>query len=962
MPDLKPGDFVEVRRGTQVFHGVLASVPEFTTFDQDHRTILYNGHYILHQASHVTYQIAGWALSSIVSKPISSGFATAALSVDCAQLLSEANIPMHSIAHVEKFREAVDTYAFAQREKFLRVYRFFSHTKKVKSVTVDEVAKWVFYGDDGSGWAKPTPAEHFATYQYLLKQSNCFEACKATRMRHERKFFLRPPEEVEDINWSWDQVRAAGARGQSRIDADELQLQTFIGKVRGLIEAHRENHGGLPSETSVRFTPREHVFIRSIKAAAYHSTVFPNPHRQIAVNGILKALYPLYGNRPGQTEALQMLKEIGILAPWENISMYKASESYKVPTLEGHGMSSWAEDVAEQSLAMGRQLLAGGEFTFREDGVLDVAEPGTAGGNPEIRQDVADLVKQMVVSPTGPLEESFYQRDPCAEIRRDFGQLPVYVIDDPSAHELDDGMSVEDTPEGLWVHVHIADPTAYIPPSHPLSLTAQLRANSIYLPERHYPMMPDFLSNERFNLGKSQCAITFSARVGEDGEFVDIDVKPSIVRNVKIIHYDDVDEILDWSKIYGVKQKPSDRSPWIHEILEAKNAKPGVKGHSALGLDANGVKALRLLQKTMLNATAARIRNGGCIPDQLATRISVNPYPQPFTPATNPPTPYYPAKETWPSISLKAETSGHLSPAHMMVSECMIMAGRVAAKWCIDRDVPAIYRGQPYMIDSAKSQNRNFEEAIKALDAARAAQDPETGVIPFVPFSKLLPYMPSAVVDMKPIGHFSMGIPAPSETTATPGMALSSMTGYVKVTSPLRRYKDMIVHWNMKAHMLATHNKTKVVYPFESDAVRQVATPLRSMEKSTSLLNNRTERHWATEWIRRREILARTGRLASPSDIDMPYVDFRDIVNDNIEVSNAIKGDGIIYDALVTRVSDRVTWVILTQLGGIAAKIQPAFGTLSQSVACKDLEEGSMIRVAIERVDVARGVVDVRLM
>jgi hypothetical protein len=61
------------------------------------------------------------------------------------------------------------------------------------------------------------------------------------------------------------------------------------------------------------------------------------------------------------------------------------------------------------------------------------------------------LKKQPAMSPSamGPL------KDRLKELRIDWGELPVYCIDDPGAHEIDDGISIEstDVDNEYWVHV-----------------------------------------------------------------------------------------------------------------------------------------------------------------------------------------------------------------------------------------------------------------------------------------------------------------------------------------------------------------------------------------------------------------------------------------------------------------------------------------------------------------------------
>ncbi|EEB95282.1 hypothetical protein MPER_05769 [Moniliophthora perniciosa FA553] len=73
----------------------------------------------------------------------------------------------------------------------------------------------------------------------------------------------------------------------------------------------------------------------------------------------------------------------------------------------------------------------------------------------------AEMVKKVLESPghssTGSPED-FHMKDPLESLRHDFGNLPVYVIDDLTASELDDGVSIESVlgePGSYWVHVHI---------------------------------------------------------------------------------------------------------------------------------------------------------------------------------------------------------------------------------------------------------------------------------------------------------------------------------------------------------------------------------------------------------------------------------------------------------------------------------------------------------------------------
>lgn len=73
--------------------------------------------------------------------------------------------------------------------------------------------------------------------------------------------------------------------------------------------------------------------------------------------------------------------------------------------------------------------------------------------------------------------------DPDAHIRVDLTHHSIVTIDDASTTEVDDGLSVEELPDGrrrLWVHV--ADPSRWLQPGSDLDLEARRRASTLYLP------------------------------------------------------------------------------------------------------------------------------------------------------------------------------------------------------------------------------------------------------------------------------------------------------------------------------------------------------------------------------------------------------------------------------------------------------------------------------------------------
>ena len=80
--------------------------------------------------------------------------------------------------------------------------------------------------------------------------------------------------------------------------------------------------------------------------------------------------------------------------------------------------------------------------------------------------------------------------------REDLRSEFIITIDPDDARDFDDAIHVEELPGGGWrLGVHIADVSAYVPPGSALDREARSRGNSVYLPDRVIPMLPERLSN-----------------------------------------------------------------------------------------------------------------------------------------------------------------------------------------------------------------------------------------------------------------------------------------------------------------------------------------------------------------------------------------------------------------------------------------------------------------------------------
>jgi ribonuclease R len=80
--------------------------------------------------------------------------------------------------------------------------------------------------------------------------------------------------------------------------------------------------------------------------------------------------------------------------------------------------------------------------------------------------------------------------------REDISGKVIITIDPADAKDFDDAISLEKDSDGNWVlGVHIADVSNFVTQDSPLDKEAQNRGNSVYLPGRTIPMLPEVLSN-----------------------------------------------------------------------------------------------------------------------------------------------------------------------------------------------------------------------------------------------------------------------------------------------------------------------------------------------------------------------------------------------------------------------------------------------------------------------------------
>lgn len=463
-----------------------------------------------------------------------------------------------------------------------------------------------------------------------------------------------------------------------------------------------------------KFSENDRMIIEYLQLYAIPSVVMPSGTLRSTASHIMRAtgMYNTLGLSESSTRLF--LQELGVIAPWENLGLLD-----QILRLPGHGMSL-LEDMRWEELE-------------------------------EIAQSISE-----------PLPDSM------KEFRKDWGDLPVYCVDDATAQEIDDGVSLERVPGSndiFWVHIHVANPTAFLKHDDPTMEYAGSRLATTYVPERTYPILPTALTQGHFSLAAGRPTLTFSAKMNLQGEILDTEVTNGTIRNVISLTHGTLRDFLK-----NTESKPSsgvltvggdfaDPAPTHGKVLRDT-------------LSTEDKETFTTLRQLMLGFRTQRQKNGAiALPPRLSTSVSVQ---MGATPAK----PYdmqvmegkYIVGD--PIIQLRMhDFDPHAVPDESkenLISLLMNLAGHIAGRFCAARNIPAVFDGTWY--------------------------DPEYGRV-----------TPQNVANFGGQSFFQLSLPKGVSTSSPIQHHILGLDAYVKSTSPLRRYTDMIAHYQIEAALRFEH-------------------------------------------------------------------------------------------------------------------------------------------------------------
>ena len=252
------------------------------------------------------------------------------------------------------------------------------------------------------------------------------------------------------------------------------------------------------------------------------------------------------------------------------------------------------------------------------------------------------------------------------ERTNDFTALRTFTIDNATTRDMDDALSIERTPTGYRVGIHISDVCSVIAPGSALEAEGLSRGTSIYCPDSQIPMLPTLLSEGVLSLAANEDRLTMSFLIDVDSSYqiTNRQVLISKIRVQQKLNYEQVDAILYGEPEAGADSIPSDLKADLLLLWEVTS------GQELRRLQAGAVQ----FSRRELNA---QVSDSG---------------------------------------EIVLEETLEDTPGHKLVSELMVLANETAALFAAEKNISLVFRGQErpevnpdeYALDVPEGPARDF--------------------------------------------------------------------------------------------------------------------------------------------------------------------------------------------------------------------------------------------------------------
>ncbi|SFM83811.1 ribonuclease catalytic domain-containing protein [Thermodesulforhabdus norvegica] len=346
------------------------------------------------------------------------------------------------------------------------------------------------------------------------------------------------------------------------------------------------------------------------------------------------------------------------------------------------------------------------------------------------------------------IDESSHE-DALDALRRDLTTEPTFSIDGPETRDIDDALSVSFLSEGIYlIGVHITDVSSYVQPDDPLDRSARSRMSTAYLPDERIPMLP-------IRLSEDLCSLVQGKKRRAISFLFRVDAEGNILSEEIIPSFVCVKKRLTYDE--------------ANRMIETD-------------------PELRVLHNVARRLQERRVEKGALIIHVPEVQALV---------------------DEDGTIHLKRYTQDE--PSQILVSEWMIAANSLAARFFQEHSIPAIYRCQ--------SEPREEEEIPGASDHPLFYMLHKRRLLARAEFS------------MTPERHCSLGLDC-----------------YVSITSPIRRYVDLVMQRQLRHYLL----KGEPYY--DQEKLDTIITEMNATLPKIAYVSRRWNRYWILKYLKQHAI------------------------------------------------------------------------------------------------------------
>jgi ribonuclease R len=323
--------------------------------------------------------------------------------------------------------------------------------------------------------------------------------------------------------------------------------------------------------------------------------------------------------------------------------------------------------------------------------------------------------------------------------REDLSAKVIITIDPPDAKDFDDAISLEKDDAGNWVlGVHIADVSHFVTPDSVLDAEAKLRGNSVYLPGKTIPMLPEVLSNGVCSLQGGQKRFAKSAYItyDDDGEILARRFANSVICSTQRLTYQQSDKALK-GRTKGIKPEVVallKGMETLSRVIESRRAR-------------NGMLELDLPETELVMDKSGRVVDAK------------------------------PADDSYP---------------HTMIEMFMVEANEAVASLLDRLNVPFVRRIHP---EPDSLSMKNLAKVVRAF-GYKLPRTPDRFAIQSL-LAAVKDTDSSMAVNLAVLRSFEKARYAPLNV----GHFALASSKYCHFTSPIRRYADLLVHRVLESYL-----------------------------------------------------------------------------------------------------------------------------------------------------------------